>query len=71
MNAANPCFIPRNWVVQECIEATAAGDIGAVDRLLEVLRRPYTPQPEAARLAGRRPDWARNKPGCSALSCSS
>ncbi len=71
MNAANPIFIPRNWVVQECIEATETGDVGAVDRLLEVLRRPYEPQPGSARLAGRRPDWARNKPGCSALSCSS
>jgi uncharacterized protein YdiU (UPF0061 family) len=71
MNAHNPLFLPRNWVVQECIEATTAGDDGAVDRLLDVLRRPFEDQPAHARLAGRRPDWARNKAGCSALSCSS
>ncbi len=71
MNAANPLFLPRNWVVQECIEATEGGDDGAVERLLAVLRHPFDEQPDSARLAGRRPDWARNKPGCSALSCSS
>ena len=71
MNQANPWIVPRNWVVQEVIEAVEGGDIGAVERLLDVLRRPYTVQSGHARLAGRRPDWARDKAGCSALSCSS
>jgi uncharacterized protein YdiU (UPF0061 family) len=35
------------------------------------MQRPYDEQPEFDDLAGRRPEWARNKPGCSALSCSS
>jgi serine/tyrosine/threonine adenylyltransferase len=39
--------------------------------LMEVLKHPYDEQPEHEDLAARRPEWARNKPGCSALSCSS
>jgi len=71
MNAANPWVLPRNWVVQEVIDAATAGDSAPIEALLQVLRRPFSEQPEHARLAGRRPEWARNKAGCSALSCSS
>jgi uncharacterized protein YdiU (UPF0061 family) len=42
-----------------------------LERLMKVLERPYDEQPANAEFAARRPEWARNKPGCSALSCSS
>jgi DNA repair ATPase RecN len=42
-----------------------------VRTLLAVLRDPYTEQPAFAEYAGRRPEWARHKAGCSMLSCSS
>jgi uncharacterized protein YdiU (UPF0061 family) len=38
---------------------------------MKVLERPYDEQLENDDLAGRRPEWARHKAGCSALSCSS
>jgi uncharacterized protein YdiU (UPF0061 family) len=38
---------------------------------MRVLERPYDEQPENEPLAERRPEWARHKAGCSALSCSS
>jgi hypothetical protein len=38
---------------------------------MAVLQRPYDEQPEHEELALRRPEWARQRPGASALSCSS
>jgi hypothetical protein len=42
-----------------------------LERLMMVMQRPYDEQPEHDALADRRPEWARHKAGCSALSCSS
>ena len=53
------------------IEAAEAGDVSVLERLLTVLREPYREQQGCDDLAARRPEWARDRPGCSALSCSS
>ena len=71
MNAHNPKFVPRNYLAQLAIDAAEQGDSSVLDRLLHVLSRPYDEQPEHEELAARRPEWARNRVGCSALSCSS
>jgi uncharacterized protein YdiU (UPF0061 family) len=71
MNSINPLYVPRNYLVQEVIDATERGDRTALPELLDVLRTPYTEQPGKQRFAERRPEWARAKPGCSMLSCSS
>jgi len=67
----NPLYVPRNYLVQEVIEATERGDRTQLPELLDVLRSPYTEQAGRERYARKRPDWAARKPGCSMLSCSS
>lgn len=71
MRRANPKYVLRNYLAQQAIEALEQGDESVIARLMEVLQHPYDEQPEHEELAGRRPEWARHKAGCSALSCSS
>jgi uncharacterized protein YdiU (UPF0061 family) len=71
MNAVNPKYIFRNYLAQQAIDALERGDASVLERLMLVLRKPYDEQPEHQDLAARRPEWARHKAGCSALSCSS
>jgi len=71
MNGANPKYVPRNYLAQLAIDALEKGDSSVLERLMKVLARPYDEQPEHDALAERRPEWARHRAGCSALSCSS
>lgn len=71
MNTVNPLVVPRNWQVQVAIDAAEQGDTTPLDDLMRVLRTPYADTAEARAYAVKRPEWARDRAGCSMLSCSS
>ena len=71
MNRINPKFVFRNYLAQQAIDLAEQHDFSMIEQLMDVLKRPYDDQPENEIFAEKRPEWARNKPGCSMLSCSS
>jgi serine/tyrosine/threonine adenylyltransferase len=71
MASANPVVVPRNYLVQQAIDRAERGDERGVLDLLSAVQRPYAPRAPDDPLIARRPDWARQAPGCSMLSCSS
>jgi uncharacterized protein YdiU (UPF0061 family) len=67
MEAANPCYVLRNYLAQRAIAAAEQGDYAEVDRLLALLSRPFEEQPGMQAYAAEPPDWGRRLE----VSCSS
>jgi uncharacterized protein YdiU (UPF0061 family) len=55
MDRVNPVYTPRNHLVEEALEAATAGDLAPLQRLLEVLARPYEERPGLERYAAPAP----------------
>lgn len=71
MNLINPKYVLRNYMAQLAIDAANEEDYSLIDELYQLLKKPYNEQPNNNKWFAKRPDWARNKVGCSMLSCSS
>lgn len=71
MNSVNPKYVLRNYMSQLAIDKADNGDNSLISELFELLKRPYEEQEEGEKWYAKRPEWARNKVGCSMLSCSS
>jgi uncharacterized protein YdiU (UPF0061 family) len=71
MDKVNPKYVLRNYMAQLCIDDADKGDYSLLKELYEMLKNPYDEQPIFQKWFAKRPDWARDKVGCSMLSCSS
>ena len=71
MDAKNPKYILRNYMSQMAIEEAEKGDYSLIEELYQLIKKPYDEQIDQEKWFVKRPEWARNKVGCSMLSCSS
>jgi uncharacterized protein YdiU (UPF0061 family) len=67
MKLCNPKYILRNYLAQQAIEAAQRHDFSEVEKLRQILSRPFDEQPEHDAYAALPPDWANEL----SVSCSS
>ncbi|RBW55227.1 YdiU family protein [Tenacibaculum sp. E3R01] len=71
MDTVNPKYVLRNYMAQLAIDDANKGDYNLIEEFYQLLKQPYSEQPQHHKWFAKRPEWARNKVGCSMLSCSS
>lgn len=71
MNKTNPKYVFRNYIAQLIIDEAEKADYSLLNEIYTLLKNPYDEQPEYEKWFNKRPDWAKEKIGCSMLSCSS
>ena len=64
---SNPKYILRNYLAQEVIEAAQEGDFSVLNKLLEVLKNPFSEKEEYKDYAKSPPEWGKKLE----ISCSS
>jgi len=65
MDRTNPVYIPRNHLVEEALGAATDGDLAPLDRLVDVVSRPYDERPGLERYAEPAPeDFGRYRTFC-------
>lgn len=69
MQAANPRFILRNYLLHQAIAELENGENQLFLKLQAAIKEPYSPKFDE--FFSKRPAWASQKAGCSMLSCSS
>jgi len=68
MNAVNPKYILREYMLVEAYEAAKSGDDSVVHELYQLVRKPYEEQPELENKYYRRaPDEALSRNGCAVM----
>ncbi|WP_186004065.1 protein adenylyltransferase SelO family protein, partial [Vibrio sp. AND4] len=67
MRQVNPKYILRNYLAQLAIDKAEEGDFSEVNRLAELLKRPFDEQPEQDDYAKLPPEWGKKME----ISCSS
>ncbi len=71
MDSVNPYFVLRNYLVQEALDELEQGMTNRLRQLQDALKTPYLENDQTRPFFKRRPEWARTRAGCAALSCSS
>ncbi len=56
MDRVNPCYVPRNHLVEEALTAATLADLGPFSRLLDVLAHPFAERPGFERYAEPAPE---------------
>src|SRR5262245_1495610 len=67
MNLVNPKYILRNYLAPQAIERAQQKDFSEIDRLLSLLKNPYSEQPGMDAYAASPPNWGKHV----SVSCSS